>query len=308
MNMKQYHKMLMQQTEVRKIVEQHFDSYAQEIDIAAYHPLKTIDSIPRFRDKIIEIIEKWENSESIIHRIAVEYAEANNNDIETSTKMVYQMIHDIIDIYLGIDDINLEIDNKHKSYVRASHERIRTLLYTDKSIKGMLVEILNNLPKMRTPNTMSEVVYILNKDLPLYSVENINESSLYTERIKRERGNEKPLKEEGEEAYREAFKTMASIQDMVTQGLFLMDVNNYIKEVLANRNCVNAKDISIDSMQDFMRLIFAVIKQHEPDSEYHFQFHRQRVWVGNVYLPDFILTLKSFASNETNQENEANVI
>lgn len=213
-----------------------------------------------------------------------------------------------VDIYLGIDDINLEIDNKHKSYVRASHERIRTLLYTDKSIKGMLVEILNNLPKMRTPNTMSEVVYILNKDLPLYSIENINEFSLYTERTKRERGNEKPLKEEGEEAYREAFKTMASIQDMVTQGLFLMDVNNYIKEVLANRNCVTAKDISIDSMQDFMRLIFAVIKQHEPDSEYHFKFHRQRVWVGNVYLPDFILTLKLYASNETNQENEANVI
>jgi len=53
-----------------------------------------------------------------------------------------------------------------------------------------------------------------------------------------------------------------------------------------------AKDLSINNINEFMRLLYAIIKQHEADSEYYFEFYPRKLQVGKAYLPDFLLALK----------------
>lgn len=305
MNMKQYHKMLMRQTETRKILEHHFDSYAEAIDVGQLHPLKTIDSIPRFKDKIIGIVEKWEADAEVCSILAVEARKANGGEEEDAKQSVLQMMNEIVDIYLGVDEITREIDVKHKDYIRASQERIRTLLHADKSVKGILVSVLDMLPKLRSGNSRNcEVEELLGGDLPLVSVETIGEASLFAERLRKERGNEDPVKVDSVSA-REAAERLA--REMLATAEYdrtLADSNGFVKELLREKTSIAANEVNIRTRDEFLKLLFTIINEHSPESEYSFNFQEQMIWAGNAKIQEFTLSRKNAAQKHESKEAE----
>lgn len=305
MNMKQYHKMLMRQTETRKILEHHFDSYAETIDIGQLHPLKTIDSIPRFKDKIISIIEKWEADEVICTTLAAEAWKAMGGDEETAKASILQMMNQIVDIYLGVDEITREIDIKHKDYIRASQERIRTLLHADKSVKGLLVAVLDMLPKMRSSHSGNLAIEeLLGGDLPLLAVESFGESSLYSDRVRKERGNEAPVKIDSVSA-REAAERMA--KEMVATAEYdrtLSDSNGFVRELLGDKTSISASEITIHTRDEFLKLLFAIINAHTLDADYEFDFYEPLVWAGNARIQEFMLSLKKAGDDPGSRKAE----
>jgi hypothetical protein len=305
MNMKQYHKMLMRQTETRKILEHHFDSYAEAIDIGQLHPLKTIDSIPRFKDKIIGIIEKWEVDVEICSILTEEIQKVNGGGEEAAKQTVLQMMNEIVDIYIGIDEITKEIDVKHKDYIRASQERIKALLHADKSIKGLLVSVLDMLPQLRPGNSRDrEIEELLAGDLPLFSVETISDTSLFVERSRKERGNEEPVKIDSLSA-REAAERMA--REMLATAEYertLVDSNSFVKGVLGERTSIMAREVNIRTREEFIKLLFAIVNEYLPDAEYSFCFQDQLVWAGNAKIQDFILSRKNVGRKSEGREAE----
>ena len=294
MNMKQYHKMLMRQTETRKILEHHFDSYAEAIDIGQLHPLKTIDSIPRFKDKIISIIEKWEADAGVCSILYAETRKANGGEEELAKQSVLQMMNTIVDIYISVDEITREIDVKHKDYIRASQERIRTLLHADKSVKGLLVSVLDMLPKLHSGNSRNhEIEDLLGGDLPLVSVETIGDSSLFVERSHKERGNEEPVKVDSMSA-REAAERMA--RELLVTAEYdrtLADSNGFVRGLLGEKTSIAATDINVRTRDEFFKLLFAIVNEQSPDAEYSFSFQEQMIWAGNARIQEFTLSRKS---------------
>ena len=56
-NIRRYHQALLEQSDVRGILKEHFDSFKELIEDKIYHPLKTLDSVPRFKTPIIDILK-----------------------------------------------------------------------------------------------------------------------------------------------------------------------------------------------------------------------------------------------------------
>lgn len=48
-NIRRYNQRVLNETNVNNILAEHFDRYKEQIYNAVYYPLKTIDSIPRFK-------------------------------------------------------------------------------------------------------------------------------------------------------------------------------------------------------------------------------------------------------------------
>lgn len=58
-NMRSYYLTLQEQEEVRQVLHEHFDRYQVLVSDKIYHPLKTFDSVPRFRTRILTILREW---------------------------------------------------------------------------------------------------------------------------------------------------------------------------------------------------------------------------------------------------------
>ena len=69
-NLRFYHQRLQDQFEVKEILEEHFDIFRAKISDKIYHPLKTFDSVPRFKARIIKIVKEWLLTPSIIEKMA----------------------------------------------------------------------------------------------------------------------------------------------------------------------------------------------------------------------------------------------
>ena len=55
-NIRRYHQALNEYATVNDILRGHFDEYKNLITDRIYHPLKTLDSVPRFKNPIIKIL------------------------------------------------------------------------------------------------------------------------------------------------------------------------------------------------------------------------------------------------------------
>ncbi|KUK36189.1 MAG: Uncharacterized protein XD66_1101, partial [Thermacetogenium phaeum] len=142
-NIRRYHQALLDQTEVKGILKEHFDSFKEMIEDKIYHPLKTFDSVPRFKAPIINILKVWLADPAMLDLLVTSARRRRQDkDEDALLEETIVMIEEIIGVYEGIDILLKEIDRKKAAYTRASVEKMEYLLNTDRSIKGKLVEIL----------------------------------------------------------------------------------------------------------------------------------------------------------------------
>ncbi|KNZ68931.1 hypothetical protein Tfer_2420 [Thermincola ferriacetica] len=71
-NMRSYYLTLQEQEEVREVLREHFDRYQVLISDKIYHPLKTFDSVPRFRTRILSILRQWLVDGELIEKITAQ--------------------------------------------------------------------------------------------------------------------------------------------------------------------------------------------------------------------------------------------
>ena len=62
-NIVRYFNRMLVQNDVNELLAQHFEAYKSKILDNIYYPLKTIDSVPRFKNTIIHLLNEWLSDE-----------------------------------------------------------------------------------------------------------------------------------------------------------------------------------------------------------------------------------------------------
>ena len=68
-NIKRYYQRISDLSDVNTLLEEHFDRYKEQIVDTIYYPLKTIDSVPRFKYAILSLLNEWVIDEEILASI-----------------------------------------------------------------------------------------------------------------------------------------------------------------------------------------------------------------------------------------------
>ena len=163
-NIRRYHQQLNEYATVNDILKGHFDEYKNLIMDKIYHPLKTMDSVPRFKAPIQKILNSWLANYPLRERMADQAVlRGKYKDKDEAEEEVTIKIGDILDMYEKLDGMLEEIDRKNAAYTRASVEKMQYLLNTDRSIKGKLVELLTrctpeNAQRENTISRLSEMI------------------------------------------------------------------------------------------------------------------------------------------------------
>lgn len=171
---------------------EHFDSYQLSVAITAYHPLKTIDSVYRFRPRILEILRSWLATPSLLELMAGSYrGQRGEIDEGAARSNIVQRIVFITDTFESLDDLLKEIDKRNANYNRASVERLQYLLRSDRDIKGKLIQLLRTLPRLQS-DADSPLLEAM-RTLPIYQVRYLDPNALYTKPTQHKQGKPQPV-------------------------------------------------------------------------------------------------------------------
>jgi hypothetical protein len=280
-NIRRYHQTLNEYATANDILKGHFDQYKELIVDRIYHPLKTLDSVPRFKIPILKILADWLSDLSVRQKMASQAVQRGKySTVDEAMENIIIMMGEMSDIFEGIDAMLEEIDRKNTAYTRASIEKMQYLLNTDRSIKGKLVDILSSgeIQNDKLIDRMSESINIFRQGF-------VDEKSLFTKRSTstKKEGNPLPLRETamevGDKGLESFVKKMGSIYNH-------QRVMAYVNRLMAGGNIINSSDIRLESDEDFILLILAAVKNAERGLPYRVEFGCDTLDCCGYKIPD----------------------
>ncbi len=302
-NIRRYHQALNNYATANEVLKGHFDEYKTLIMDNIYHPLKTMDSVPRFKIPILNIITGWLSDAELKKRIAdqaVLRGKYRSND-EAMDDIVQKMI-EISDLYESVDGMLDEIDRKNAAYTRASIEKMHYMLNTDRSIKGKLVDIITVAAHVFSASSgnktsdekLSNAKYTLDPEylmetladgVKMYKQGCIDEKSLYKRPNKHnDHKGEKPLRIGTQDADI-GDAAMQSFIEKTKRQYSNQKVMAFVEYLMAGKDIINSSDISLASDEEFILLILAALNGNERNKHYKVEFTEGYVECGGYRIP-----------------------
>lgn len=266
-NIRRYHQALNDYFTVNDILKGHFDEYKELIMDRIYHPLKTMDSVPRYKVPIMKILSDWLSDFGIRQKMAEQAVQRGKyNIMDDAMDDIIRRINEINDIYEDLDEMLAEIDRKKTAYTRASMEKMRYLLTTDRSIKGKIAGILSVAAA-----DQERWAEILVDNVNLFKQGYIDERSLYVKPNRTGRKEGKPLGLEiideniGDKAFEDFLKK-------ARKQYSYQKIMAFIKELMRDKHVLNSSEIRIANDDEFIMIVLATLKKGEKGVFYKVEF------------------------------------
>ena len=282
-NIRRYYRRIPGEQDVNALLAEHFDEYQAKIVDTIYYPLKTIDSVPRFKHAILEILAGWLEDEEVQGRI-IEQGIARRvfTDEAAGQEEMFRMIHYISDTYEGMEAMIDEIDSKHNEYVNASIEHIRYLMNADRGVKGNLIELLKSSGR-------PDISQALQEGIRAYRHQYFGRNSFYS-KAKRTRKTEGPLlklaRHEEDPRIIESF--LADVRKQYTN----QKIDAYILKQFGSGREFSTEEIHIAQAEDFILFLLGTIRAREKSAGYTIAFLDGNIQVDGCSLPRAVFTKK----------------
>lgn len=271
---------------INQLLVEHFDSYQKDVIKQIYLPLKTKDSISRFKGPIINILSKWLRSSEIINEVSTQAIIQNRfKSIDDARDDIISKINYITDKLISLQDLLSSIDERNNEYVQSATDKMRYLLRNDQSIKGKLTKIIEQLGKERLDNETTSLD-LLNETIVLYHQDVVTEESLYN------RKNAERDSGEGELLTLDDVPTIAddfindTMRDIVESKYSSANIVKFMHEQMDELDELSSKDLNIDSLHSLIMVMYAFIKSCDNDIFYRLNLRKGNIVNNNYSIPD----------------------
>lgn len=257
-NMDKFFASLLEQEFYGDLLKEHLEGYVEEIIRKKYHILKTSDNFYIYKTDIKQWIREMQNDYDWIQNLNHQEQGKNTDGSEEILELL-----DRID--RGFDDIERRIanmDKEHMKYVKATVVRLNYLLNGEGSIKGMIIQILNEVSAAEHPEErLAKVAGQMN----LSRFETVNERSLYRKRAQKKNfiENLQP-QEEQEELSREDILRLNQIHHRYTR----FQIEEFLEMHVDPEGTVRISEDTVQNDEDFEKLILAYDYAGKKNSRY----------------------------------------
>lgn len=278
-NIRRYYARIAGEDNVNTMLSEHFDEYKTRIVDAIYYPLKTMDSVPRFKHTIISTLNTWlleeETQDRIVRQGMMRRVFENEDD---GREQMFSMINYIVDTYDGIEEMIGAIDHRHTEYVNASIEHIRYLMNSDRGVRGNLIELLRRSRDV-------DILKIMEENLTVYRHQFFDDKSLYSEvrRTKKEMGPPLAIMErkEPEEIFR---NFLVQVRNQYSDRR----IDEYVIKCFGDKDMYSTKDVPIDTTEDFLLFLLSTIRAGEKNAPYTIRFEKGNCTRNGYQLPEAV--------------------
>ena len=275
------------------VLHDFFDIYKSKINDRYYHPLKTFDSVAKFKRPIISILEKWLNNPEIRQKLvmlASLYSSSNKKeDIEYD---IITKINYITDTYSTINSTISNIDKQNSDYTKSTTNKILYLNNTDKTIKGHLENIFKHYAKaINDPRTLSKILSKMQDSIYLYEQGYIDAESFTFPILRKTRNDGEPL-----QIVDFDFANEAIMRDFLesTKNVYTDErVFEFMSNAFGSDDEIHISDIPLPNFDAFICLIFATVKSSDKQCFYEMELLDDSKVINNRYVvPNFMFRRK----------------
>ena len=179
---------------VNDVLIDHFDDYQRKIITQIYLPLKTKDSLNRFKGSVVQVLLKWLRdpiSLESLQKQAMTYQAFNSFD--EVKEVIITKIYFIVDKLNELEEMIDKIDAKNTDYVSATADKMRALLTNDKSIKAKMTRLMEVLKDSNIDDTQDQILEHFYPNIALESSAYMDDSSLFIRSYYMPEFNNEPL-------------------------------------------------------------------------------------------------------------------
>lgn len=282
-NIRRYHQGLNEHASVNELLKGHFDEYRTLIVERTYHPLKTLDSVPRFKTPILKILGGWLADYDLREKMCEQaLLRGRFTKREEAAEDIILKIGEIMDIYEHLDGMLEEIDRKNSAYTRASIEKMRYLLTSDRSIKGKIVELLTLIATAEEKRS-GELTQRMAAAVSVYAQGYLDGKSLSPGSSRARREEEPPLEARAEEEVNG--EALASFLERAKKSFSHGRVMDFMKTGFGTMDIITSEEIPLKDDETFILLLLASLKGQDKNVFYQAEYREGYVNNNGYRIP-----------------------
>jgi hypothetical protein len=243
-NMDRFFSSLLEQKEYGNLLKDHLEGYVEEIVKKKYHILKTSDNFYLYKTDIKRWITAMREDTEWLEQMSAKSGQSMT---------VADIVSKLDQIERGFDDIEHRIanmDKEHSRYIRATVTRLNYLLNQEDNMKGLVIQLLNNLSQTEDPE---EKIKEVGNRMNLSQLTIISEKSLYKRRKPKANFTENlESDEEPVELTKEEILNLNRLKNRYSRK----EIESYISGNMINGR-MEVKEDTINSDEDFEKIILA---------------------------------------------------
>ncbi len=276
-----------------EILHDHFDEYKVKIADRLYHPLKTFDSVTKFKRPIINILQKWMRNDEIRSKIVMQSISfGRQKPREEAEADVIEKINYICDLYEQINSMIGDIDQKHSEYTKSSATKIIYLNSTDKSIKGHLENIFKSYAVANREGIgLAQILTEMQKSINITAQGFIDPDSITLPIIRSLREEYEPLElvstpEEAGDYMMESF--LREAQSSYTDDM----IYEFMERAFQGEDEIFIGDVPLPNFEAFVLLILGSLKKDDEKCFYEIIQDEGKIHSQGYILPNFTFRRK----------------
>lgn len=290
-NIRYYHQSIGDAVDVNQLLRDYYDEYKSMID-RIYHPIKTMDSLPLYRQPILDILDGILLDDDLLERAAERMVKQRpETEYADAEKELKQTIYKLMEAYSTVQDIVQQIDRKHRAYTRESVDSIKYRMSADHSIQGKLTELLQFYSASQNSPMEEPALALLQDGIQCDKQAFADKNSLWHPNRKADRVPIEPRKVKTVNAEDEA-SLMASMHQSLKKRYSIIQARHYITQALQEQDEIHTEDLPLDMDAQFIMLLIAAVRSTDQASPYTIEFLPGELERNGYLIPNMRITKK----------------
>jgi Wadjet anti plasmid transformation system JetA-like protein len=264
-----------------QLLEKLLVEYKQNFFDSAYYNLKTTDSLSRYKRGILEAISNMQNNADLMDELAKVVIKVKRiEDYNEAFLYVEDRMRFITDSFSALEYLILAIDRKNEQYISAAASKI--LFFTNQSddIEG----IFNRL--FRILLSRSDLDY--NQLFHITQMKNLDTDSLYNQR--RQRVLPEPEEINFDDSFISDAYRKEKIKALLKNNIYgKKEIDLYVKSILGQQEKIEAKDILLETQEDYVKLILIFLYSKSVGMHYEVSLTKDKCKNNFVTFQNFII-------------------
>ena len=257
--------------DTNEVLHSYFDIYKKKISDRYYHPLKTFDSVAKFKRPIIKILDRWLKDKSIREELILQasISSKTNNKKEIENDIITK-INYISDTYETLNSLISSIDKENNAYTKSSTQKILYLNNTDRTIKGHLENIFKHYAASLKDNSgLTTILSKMQDSASFYEQGFIDSSSVTLPILKKYREIGIPMEiasfDDGNDYLMDSF-----IEE--TKNTYTDEkVYSFMENSFKDKKEIKSDELKIKNFDALICLILATVKSEDESSFYEIE-------------------------------------
>ncbi len=265
------------------LLEKLLIEYKENFFDHAYYNLKTKDSLPRYKKRIIDSVLKIYNNPEALNQLTLSLMEIKKfDDYDEAFHQIESKLIFIMDSFSAFDNLIMSIDRKNEQYISAAASKILFLTNHSDDIEG----IFNRIFKIVVDS--DEETFDYAQLFNLIQARNLDTESLHTQRRIRIDSDPEQIFLMDDLISDELKK--AKIQILMKNNIYgKKEINKYVLVLLNNESEIEAADVLIDNEEDYIKLVLIFLYSRSIGIDYTIKQLKSEVKSNFVTFNNFLI-------------------